>query len=194
MSKVDRPNPLRRPSPDLCIPRSGPLHIPAGIDEPTGAKNGYSLPAQNNPAFPTASHTLSSRCMRRLHGTSASCFVTRTYPSLSQHPSREKVVRSVVSNGLEWKFIILHLNENGRGGGYKVSPRVVIKSKPDYPFEVIPPGPDIVAEILAHLVRLLSFPWHDTLTNVPQIPRCYEDLDENDWFAVAETSESQRKK
>ena len=40
----------------------------------------------------------------------------------SQNPPRENVIRGAVSNGLGWKFITLHLNENGRGGGYKVSP------------------------------------------------------------------------
>jgi len=58
-----------------------------------------------------------------------------------------------MTNGIEWEFIILHLNENGKGGGYKVSPPVVIESEPEHPYHVVSPGPDVVAAILAHWVR-----------------------------------------
>ena len=66
--------------------------------------------------------------------------------------SREKVVRGVVSDGREWKFIILYLNKDRKGGGYKVSPQVVIGYEPNDPFHDIRPGPDIVTGILAHWV------------------------------------------
>jgi len=42
------------------------------------------------------------------------------YPCLfSQDPSRENVVRGVLNNRDGWVFIILHLNGNVKGGGYK---------------------------------------------------------------------------
>ena len=48
------------------------------------------------------------------------------------------------------------------GGGYNVSPPVVIESEPEHPFHVIGPGPDIVAAILAHCIRhIFLFPvWY----------------------------------
>ena len=97
--------------------------------------------------------------MRRLRDTSASGFVIHIHSP--QYPFREKIVRGAVSNGSEWEFIILRLNSNGRGGGYKVSPRIAIDLEPDYPNEAIPPGPDILAGILAHWVRHdLFLMWH----------------------------------
>ena len=63
-----------------------------------------------------------------------------------------KVVRGVMSNGYEWLFTILHLNENGRGGGYKVSEKIVINFAPDYPNHVDGNEADIIASILAHWV------------------------------------------
>ena len=101
---------------------------------------------------------------------------------LSQSPPRGNIILGAVSNGLRWKFITLHLNENGKGGGYKVSPTVTIESEPKYPFHVISPRPDIVAAILAHWVRHFLLSQWCMLTNMPQAPRCYSGLDKNDWF------------
>ena len=103
----------------------------------------------------------------------------------SQDPPRERIVRGVVGNGVGWKFTILRLNENGKDGGYKVSPPVLIELEPEPSLHVISPGPDIVAVILAHWVRHHLLSRCGMLTK-PQIPRCNDDLDKNDWFVAEE--------
>ena len=67
---------------------------------------------------------------------------------------RVKVVRGAISNGHEWAFMLLRLNENRKGGTYKVSrPMQVVAFERNYPSHVMIRGPDVVAGILAHWVR-----------------------------------------
>ena len=69
------------------------------------------------------------------------------------------MVRGALSDGYEWIFIILHLNENGKGGEHKMSREIRFKLNNDAPVHIEDLDPDIVAGILAHWVRhRLLFP------------------------------------
>jgi len=70
----------------------------------------------------------------------------------SQGLSRAEIVRGAISNGYQWAFIILQLNENGRGGKYRISPEIVINFEDKFPNHVANRGPDIIAGVLAHWV------------------------------------------
>ena len=108
--------------------------------------------------------------------------------SFSQNFYSVKIVRGAISNGYEWAFALLQLNENGRGGRYKLAPKIAIDFERNYPNHVMNHGPDIVAGVLAHWVCRVCFSLLGTFTNVSQIEHCYDDLDENDWFKVDEAS------
>jgi len=73
--------------------------------------------------------------------------------SFSQDVSRKKVIRGALSNGYEWVFLILELDENGKGGNYRTSRPTVIGSGYSYLDRIENPWPDVVAGILAHWVR-----------------------------------------
>jgi len=78
----------------------------------------------------------------------------------------KKILRGALTNGHEWIFLILYLNEDGNGGSYAESPTIKIQVNDSYPYHVLSPGPDIVAGILAY--------WME---------HSFDDLDENDWFS-----------
>ena len=71
---------------------------------------------------------------------------------LTQRLSRAEVVRGAISNGYQWAFIILQLNENGKGGKYMITPEIEISFKNKFPNHVTNREPDIIAGILAHWV------------------------------------------
>jgi hypothetical protein len=66
--------------------------------------------------------------------------------------SSKKILCGAVTNGHEWKFLIFYLGKDGIGGMYKESPIIKIHVKDDYPYHILPPGPDIVAGIVAYWV------------------------------------------
>ena len=70
----------------------------------------------------------------------------------SQRFSRAEIVRGAISNGYQWAFIILQLNENGKGGKYTISPEIEIDFENKFPNHVADHGPDIIAGVLAHWV------------------------------------------
>ena len=92
----------------------------------------------------------SPSCMQWLQSTSA--FGPVMHPHFSQVLCSIGVTRGAISNGHEWGFILVKLNENGRGGGYKSSPEIGIDFERDHPHRVMNRGPDIVAGVLAHWV------------------------------------------
>ncbi|KAF9643708.1 hypothetical protein BDM02DRAFT_1362680 [Thelephora ganbajun] len=78
---------------------------------------------------------------------------------------KEGIIRGALTDGHNWIFLILYLNEDGIGGTYMQSPPIKMQASDNYPYYVLSPGPDIVAGILAH--------WME---------RSFIDLDEHDWF------------
>ena len=72
----------------------------------------------------------------------------------------KRIARGALTNGHEWIFVILYLNEDGVGigGTYATSPPIKIQVSESYPFRVLSPGPDIVVGILADWVRRIVFP------------------------------------
>jgi len=75
-------------------------------------------------------------------------------------------IRGALTNGHQWRFIILHLNEGGSGGTYSESPVIEMRAvKKRYRYRVPSPEPDIIAGVLAHWTA-----------------RSFVDLDETDWF------------
>jgi len=67
----------------------------------------------------------------------------------SQDVSRKMVIRGVISDGYQWVFIILCLDESGKGGFYWVTSEVLID---DHLGRIENPEPDAVAGILAYWV------------------------------------------
>ncbi|KAF9642126.1 hypothetical protein BDM02DRAFT_3124827 [Thelephora ganbajun] len=78
---------------------------------------------------------------------------------------KKNVIRGALTNGRDWIFLILYLNEDGGGGTYLQSRPIELQVSSSYPYSVLPPEPDIIAGILAY--------WME---------RSFVDLDENDWF------------
>ena len=115
-----------------------------------------------------------------LHNTSSS-FILAGVP-FSQGSPRRKIIRGVISDGYQWVFIILHLNENGKGGGYWITDEMPIGSGYDHLERIESPKPDVIAGILAHWVRRHSLFQQGVFTNLLQVQHCYDDIDENDWF------------
>ena len=66
-------------------------------------------------------------------------------------PYRQKIFRGALTNGLEWIFIILYLNDDGDGATYKFSEviEVRLESRTLGPTTVNEPGPDIIAGMLS---------------------------------------------
>ena len=62
------------------------------------------------------------------------------------------MVRGAISDGHRWVFIILGVNEGGKGGVYWVTEEVPIGSGYDCLERIKDPEPDVVAGILAHWV------------------------------------------
>ncbi|KAG5640967.1 hypothetical protein DXG03_006479 [Asterophora parasitica] len=100
----------------------------------------------------------------------AEMYASATYP---KYESEKSIIRGALTNGHEWIFSILYLNEDddSQGGTYAESPTIKIQVSDDYPYHVLPPGPDVVAGILAY--------WME---------RSFVDLDENDWFCRSRKS------
>ena len=85
--------------------------------------------------------------------------------SFSQDESRKKIIRGAVSDGYEWAFIILELNENGKGGFYRTAQPISIGSR--RPGSIENPWPDVVAgSILAHWVR------HRLILSIGRVHEC----------------------
>ena len=116
-------------------------------------KKGYSSRSQTVGTFGTASHMRSPRCMPWPQTKSAFGILIRTRFLTACSWYNVQIVRGAISNGREWAFILLRLNENGKGGTYEVSPPTAIAFGSDYPNHVTNCGPDIVAGVLAHWVR-----------------------------------------
>ena len=87
------------------------------------------------------------------HNTSASGLLVHVY--FSQDVPREMVIRGALSDGYRWVFIVLRLNEDGKGGVFWMTGDIDLGSGFDEleRVNVIDPGPDIVAAILAYWVR-----------------------------------------
>ncbi|TFK23769.1 hypothetical protein FA15DRAFT_743803, partial [Coprinopsis marcescibilis] len=73
--------------------------------------------------------------------------VARMFAS-AKYRVRKEIARGTVTNGHEWIFIILYINQGGIGGTYATSPTIKIQVSERYPFRVISPGPDIIAGTL----------------------------------------------
>ncbi len=69
-------------------------------------------------------------------------------------PHRQNTFRGALTNGLEWVFIILYLNDNGNGATYKYSNSVKINvvSEPFGPERIKGHAPDVIAGILSYWV------------------------------------------
>ncbi|KAF6751296.1 hypothetical protein DFP72DRAFT_968735 [Ephemerocybe angulata] len=107
-------------------------------------------------------------------------FITKVKQALPEHVPQavakmyasarylgKPIARGALTNGHEWIFMTLNINQDGIGGTYTMSPKIKIQASESYPFHVLSPEPDIIAGVLAY--------W---------IEHSYVDLDENDWFSV----------
>ena len=74
--------------------------------------------------------------------------------NVKPHSSREGILPWCSH---EWAWVDFYLNENGIGGTYKTSSTIKILVSGTYPYHVLPPGPDIVAGILAYWARRTLF-------------------------------------
>ena len=72
------------------------------------------------------------------------------------HPCNKNAILGALSNGYQWLFVILSLNEEG--GSYRLAPVLEIPYSRGYPREVISPRPDIITGILLYWVRYRPFP------------------------------------
>ena len=70
---------------------------------------------------------------------------------------RTKVLRSALTNGHEWIFLLIKFNENYDGASYKQSTVVQFGTmqSPDGQMMIPGPWPDLIAAILSHWVSLM---------------------------------------
>lgn len=127
---------------DLIHASVTPVFVAASVvDSHDGAKRAIRCPVRIWSSFNYA-RTLSSRCMHQLYNTGAlSGLLTYTY--FSQDSPRMKVVRGVISDGIEWEFIILHLNENGRVGDTRYPHASWSTAISTLPIPSFTPGPTV---------------------------------------------------
>ena len=92
-------------------------------------------------------------------------FLLMLFTNVEPHLTRKRNLRGALTNGHEWTFLILYLNEDGNGGTYSESPTIKIQVSNSYPYRVLSPGPDIVAGILTYWVCCRSFFFLCALTN-----------------------------
>ena len=71
--------------------------------------------------------------------------------NVEPHSTRKGILRGALTNGHEWIFLILYLNEDGNGGTYAESPTIKIQVSDSYSYRVLSPGPDIVPGLLRML-------------------------------------------
>jgi hypothetical protein len=84
-------------------------------------------------------------------------FLPTLFTNVEPRLTRKGILRGALTNGHEWIFLILYLNEDGNGGTYAESPTIRIQVTDSYPYRVLSPGPDIVAGILAYWVCCTLF-------------------------------------
>ncbi|KAF8910800.1 hypothetical protein CPB85DRAFT_667932 [Mucidula mucida] len=75
----------------------------------------------------------------------------------------QRHIRGALTNGVEWIFIILSVNEDGIGASYRTS--VAIRFTLKFALDIEPPMPDVIAGMLTY--------WLD---------HCSEDIGNDDWF------------
>ncbi|TDL20122.1 hypothetical protein BD410DRAFT_899713 [Rickenella mellea] len=80
---------------------------------------------------------------------------------------QKRVVRGAVTNGRNWIFLLVKLNDGYSGGTFKQSSlvRCNIAHSHDDGLEILQPGPDLIAAILTH--------W---------IEKGFTNLESDDWF------------
>ena len=73
------------------------------------------------------------------------------------HYLRKKVLRGALTNGRDWIFLLIKLNDNYDGASYKQS--VIVKLRNTQGLDNQPiisePWPDLIAAILSHWVSLM---------------------------------------
>jgi hypothetical protein len=84
-------------------------------------------------------------------------FLPTLFANVESHSTRKGILRDALTNGHEWIFLILYLNEDGVGGTYAESLTIKIQVSDSYPYRVLSPGPDIVAGILAYWICCTLF-------------------------------------
>ena len=73
---------------------------------------------------------------------------------------RYKVVCGALTNGHDWMFLIVKLNDGYDGASYKRSDKIHLKALPSLDFQEVPsswvPSPDLIPAILLHWVSSFS--------------------------------------
>ncbi|KAG6825689.1 hypothetical protein H0H92_002830 [Tricholoma furcatifolium] len=85
--------------------------------------------------------------------------------SLKTSLARKKVIRGAMTDGFTWRFVILHLREDGDGGSSWISSTYEIQTCGTHDREVRGKEPDIIAGILHYWIQ-----------------RSFDPLDAGDWF------------
>ena len=80
---------------------------------------------------------------------------------------RKKVLRGALTNGYDWVFILVKLNDNYDGASYKHSIPVNFSTtaSPDGQVVIPKPWPDVIAGILVYWVSLMLICKIDSLIN-----------------------------
>jgi len=70
---------------------------------------------------------------------------------------RKKVLRGALTNGRDWIFLLLNLNDDYDGAFYKQSDMVQLRTMKSLDGRLVVPGPwpDLIAAILSHWVSLM---------------------------------------
>lgn len=88
--------------------------------------------------------------MRKVSPVSRSCqFLASCLPYL-----RKKILRGALTNGLDWIFILIKLNDDYDGASYKQSAVIRLRTAESLSGElaITEPWPDLIAAILLHWV------------------------------------------
>ena len=81
-------------------------------------------------------------------------------------------------------FLILHIDEDGKGGSFLQSSLLKIECNDVSPYHIKGSGPDIVSGILAHWVFYCTPPPNGYAHSALQVPNSFKDIGPDDWFTV----------
>lgn len=72
---------------------------------------------------------------------------------------RNKIVRGALTNGHDWFFLLIKLNDKFEAASYKQSQVIQLTFDQDFDFQLLvtKPWPDVIAAILLHWVSSLKY-------------------------------------
>src|SRR6266550_9061513 len=99
----------------------------------------------------------------------------------------KQVVRGALTNGREWIFLLVKLNDDRNGASFMQSDIIHLNTQQEKlsgPQVMIRPFPDLIAGILSHWVSLTQSAYWIVVRVECQMQNSFVELASDDWFKV----------